>query len=133
MNNLDKEIEAYISEIKKNLLCSTSQKNSITSDLRNSVIDFVDSNDIDDINKVYTQFGSPQEIANQLISETEPHKIKKNFNHHKIVIIGVVIAVLIVAIVIIWSAIEGHKSVDGYFVESVQDTPQATVLNNDLN
>jgi len=133
MNNLDKEIEAYISEIKKNLLCSTSQKNSITSDLRNSVIDFVDSNDIDDINKVYTQFGSPQEIANQLISETEPQKIKKNFNHHKIVIIGVVIAVLIVAIVIIWSAIEGHKSVDGYFVESVQDTPQATVLNNDLN
>lgn len=133
MNNLDKEIEAYISEIKKNLLCSTSQKNSITSDLRNSVIDFVDSNDIDDINKVYTQFGSPQEIANQLISETEPQKIKKNFNHHKVVIIGVVIAVLIVAIVIIWSAIEGHKSVDGYFVESVQDTPQATVLNNDLN
>lgn len=133
MNNLDKEIEAYISEIKKNLLCSTSQKNSITSDLRNSVIDFADSNNIDDINDIYAHFGTPQDIANQSISETEPQKLKKKFNLRKIVIIGVLIAVLIFAVVIIWAAIDGHKSVYGYFVESVQDVPQATVLANIAN
>lgn len=129
MSRINKEIDEYIAEIKKNLICTSSQKNIIINDLRNSIVNFVEENDIDDINKVYTQFGTPEEIANQSISDTEPQKIKKNYKHHRVIIIGVVVAVLIVAIVIIWAALDGHKSTDGYYVETLNTTSDAAVTN----
>lgn len=129
MSRINKEIDEYIAEIKKNLICSSSQKSTIINDLRNSIVNFVEENDIDDINKVYAQFGTPEEIANQSISDTEPQKIKKNYKHHRVIIIGVVVAVLIVAIVIIWAALDGHKSTDGYFVDTFNTTSEATVTN----
>lgn len=129
MSRINKEIDEYIAEIKKNLICSSSQKNTIITDLRNSIVNFVEENDIDDINKVYAQFGAPEEIANQSISDTEPQKIKKNYKHHRVIIIGVVVAVLIITIVIIWAALDGHKAVDGYFVDSLESI-EATVINS---
>lgn len=126
MSKINKEINEYITEIKKNLICSSSQKNAVISDLRDSVINFVEENNIDDIHKVYDQFGTPQDIANQSISDTEPQKIKKNYRHHRVIIIGVAVAVLIVAIVIIWAALDGHKSTDGYFVDTFNTTSEAT-------
>lgn len=129
MSRINKEIDEYIAEIKKNLICSSSQKNAIICDLQESVINFVEENDIDDIHKVYDQFGTPEEIANQSISDTEPQKIKKNYKHHRVIIIGVVVAVLIIAIVIIWAALDGHKAVDGYFVDSLESI-EATVINS---
>lgn len=129
MSRINKEIDEYIAEIKKNLICSSSQKNTIINDLRNSIVNFVEENNIDDINKVYAQFGTPEEIANQSISDTEPQKIKKNYKHHRVIIIGVVVAVLIIAIVIIWAALDGHKAVDGYFVDSLESI-EATVINS---
>lgn len=129
MSRINKEIDEYIAEIKKNLICSSSQKKTIINDLRNSIVNFVEENDIDDINKVYAQFGTPEEIANQSISDTEPQKIKKNYKHHRVIIIGVVFAVLIIAIVIIWAALDGHKAVDGYFVDSLESI-EATVINS---
>lgn len=129
MSKINKEFDEYIAEIRKNLICSSSQKNAIICDLQKSVINFVEENDIDDINKVYAQFGTPEEIANQSISDTEPQKIKKNYKHHRVIIIGVVVAVLIIAIVIIWAALDGHKSTDGYFVDTFNTTSEATVTN----
>lgn len=104
-------------------------KNTIINDLRDSIVNFVEENDIDDINKVYAQFGTPEEIANQSISDAEPQKIKKNYKYHRVIIVGVVVAVLIIAIVIIWAALDGHKAVDGYFVDSLESI-EATVINS---
>ena len=133
MSRIDKEIDEYIAEIKKNLICSSSQKNTIINDLRESVINFVEENGIDNIDKVYAQFGAPQDIADQSISDTEPQKIKKTYNHHRVIIIGVVAAVLIVAAVIIWAALDGHKSTNGYFVETLDTTSETTVNTNVQN
>lgn len=132
MSRINEEIDEYIAEIKKNLICSSSQKNTIITDLRNSIVNFVEENDIDDINKVYAQFGAPEEIANQSISDTEPQKIKKNYKHHRVIIIGVVVAVLIITIVIIWAALDGHKSTDGYFVDTLNTTSEATVTDTNI-
>lgn len=129
MSKINKEIDEYVAEIRKDLICSSSQKNAIISDLQESVKNFVEENDIDDIHKVYNQFGTPRDIANQSISDTEPQKIKKNYKHHRVIIIGVVVAVLIIAIVIIWAALDGHKAVDGYFVEGIDTLSEATVTN----
>ena len=133
MSRIDKEIDEYIAEIKRNLICSPSQKNTIINDLRESVVNYVEENNIDDIKKVYAQFGTPQDIADQSISDTEPQKIKKTYNHHRVIIIGVVVAVLIVAIVIIWAALDGHKSTNGYFVETLETTSETTVNSNVQN
>lgn len=68
MNRINKEIDEYFAEIKRNLICSPSQKNTIINDLRESVVNYVEENNIDDIKKVYAQFGTPQDIADQSIS-----------------------------------------------------------------
>lgn len=133
MNRINKEIDEYFAEIKRNLICSPSQRNTIINDLRESVVNYVEENNIDDINKVYAQFGTPQDIADQSISDTEPQKIKRTYNHHRVIIIGVVVAVLIVAIVIIWAALDGHKSTNGYFVETLETTSETTVNTNVQN
>lgn len=133
MNRINKEIDEYFAEIKRNLICSPSQKNTIINDLRESVVNYVEENNIDDIKKVYAQFGTPQDIADQSISDTEPQKIKKTYNHHRVIVIGVVVAVLIVAIVIIWAALDGHKSTNGYFVETLETTSETTVNTNVQN
>lgn len=133
MNRINKEIDEYFAEIKRNLIRSPSQKNTIINDLRESVVNYVEENNIDDIKKVYAQFGTPQDIADQSISDTEPQKIKKTYNHHRVIIIGVVVAVLIVAIVIIWAALDGHKSTNGYFVETLETTSETTVNTNVQN
>lgn len=129
MNRFNKEIDEYLSEIRKNLICTSSQKKAIINDLRAGIVNYIDENNIDDFGEVYAQFGAPEEIANQSISDTEPQKIKKNYKHHRVIIIGVAVAVLIIAIVIIWAALDGHKAVDGYFVDSLESI-EATVINS---
>ena len=63
MNNIERDIELYLDKIKLNLICKKEEKNRIVSDIRESVYDFVENNNIDDIKKVYRHFGTPEEIA----------------------------------------------------------------------
>ena len=133
MTQINKDVEMFLSEIRKNLVCSTQQKNYIIGDFKNSIIDFIEENNITDINKVYEHFGNPKVIANQLIAELEPQKIKKAFKYRKIIILGVIIAILIFTIVIVCAAIDGHKNVDGYFVEEVKPLSSAAMISSLIN
>lgn len=65
----------------------------------------------------------PDPLIEKLQSLADKNDI--SFNN----LIGVVFAVLIIAIVIIWAALDEHKAVDGYFVDSLESI-EATVINS---
>lgn len=117
MSQINKDIEKYLEETKKNLVCPAAQKKSMINDLRNSIYDCVDDAKISDINEIYTHFGQPKDIAEQFISEIEPQKIKKAFKIHKLLIVGIVTALLLLTISLVAALIDAHKAHHGYIVE----------------
>lgn len=121
MSRIEKDIDSYIAEIKKNLICPKKRKKYIIQDLTNSVTNYVTDNNVTDINDVYKHFGSPKDIAGQFISEIEPTKVKKAFNIHKAVICGVVTVVSILVIYLAFVTVEWYKDVNGYYIEHIPE------------
>lgn len=129
MSQIYKDVDKFLYEIKKSMLCPTSQKDKIIGGLKDSILDYVEENNITDITKVYEHFGEPQNIANQMISYTEPRKIINAMSVKKILLTGIIIALLIFSIVIIGAAIDGHRDVGGYYIESVAFISNSFILN----
>lgn len=117
MGKIEKEIEAYMTEIKKNLICPTSEQNRIIDDIKNNILDFVDENNITDIDKVYEHFGDPKDIAGQFLEDVEPGKIKKAVNIRKVLIIAAIVIIAIIAVTLLITIINSHNSVNGHFVD----------------
>lgn len=121
MNNcINKEVDSFIAEIKKNMLCPVSQKKTIINDFENSIFDFVESNNITDISDVYAHFGEPKDIAQQLLEDIEPSKIKKAINIKRVVLCALIFLALIFAISMILIVIDNHFSQPAYFSEDIK-------------
>lgn len=118
MNDIKKEAEAFVAQIKSGLVCSDSDKSRITADIENSILDYIEENGVTDISEVYRQFGTPQEICAQFNAEVEPKKIKKMLSIRKTVLIGVIVIVAMVALSLIITLIDAHKDYGGRVIDS---------------
>lgn len=118
MNNIKKDAEAFVAQIKSNLVCPDSEKNRITKDIENSILDYIEENGVTDISEVYRQFGTPQEICAQFNAEVEPKKIQKMLNIRKTVLVGVIVIVAMVALSLIITLIDAHKDYGGRVIDS---------------
>lgn len=77
MSRINKEIDEYIAEIKKNLICSSSQKNTIINDLRNSIA----TDELNALNKAKEQYGdSLRNQAKYAKIEAENNALKQALN-----------------------------------------------------
>ena len=104
---LKKDINQYIKEIKLNIICDFKTRKKFISDLKNSIYDFVEDENIFSIDDVYHHFGTPQQIAKEFFLNLNFRKIKRKLNFTKGVIIGAAIALISVAIeLIILSSLE---------------------------
>ena len=117
MGKIEKEIDAYVTEIKKNLICPVSEQNKLIDDIKNNILDFVYENNITDISKVYEHFGDPKDIAGQFLTDIEPSKIKKAVNICKVLIIAAIIIIALIAITLAIELIDSHNEIRGNLVE----------------
>lgn len=77
MSRINKEIDEYIAEIKKNLICSSSQKKTIINDLRNSIA----TDELNALNKAKEQYGdSLRNQAKYAKIEAENNALKQALN-----------------------------------------------------
>ncbi len=128
MGKIEKEIEAYVTEIKKILICPTSEQNRIIDDIKNNILDFVDENNITDIDKVYEHFGDPKDIAGQFLEDVEPGKIKKAVNIRKVLIVVAIVILAMLAVTLIVTIINSYNSVNGHYVDNaVVETAKLTI------
>ena len=122
MCTIEKEIEKYISEIESNLVCCGRLKKSLAKEIEGSVYDYAESRDIKDISEVYNHFGTPEEMARAYLSQVDPKKIRKAVNARKVVIIGVVVALMMLAVFFVSLFIDAHITFDSsYNQEIVED------------
>ncbi len=117
MNRINKDIEKYLEEIKKNLVCSASQKKTVINDLRNSIYDYVDTSKATDIEDIYSHFGQPEDIAEQFVSETSGKYLKKSLSVKKVLIAAIVALFTIALIFLTIDFIDSLNSNDAYSVE----------------
>ena len=113
MDKFHKDINVFLSEINKNLVCSKKQKKLILTDIKESILDFAEEHNTDNIEDVYAHFGTAQEIAKQFLSETEPKKISKIICIRKVLIVTAAIIVLLVAITLTITLIDAHRDYNG--------------------
>lgn len=98
---IEKELKAYVSGVRKNLVCRGKDKKMIINDIRNSVFDYAEEKCITDINDIYSHFGTPEEIAKQYLPETDIRRIKHTRRFRRIIIPVCVIAGIILTLVFI--------------------------------
>lgn len=132
MSISDKEIERYISQIKKNMLCPASKRKTVLEDLKNSVSDYVQEHNVTSIDEVYSHFGKPEVIALQLAQEIEPQKIKNKLNLRKVLIVGIALALVIFAVALIIIIIDSNTATHGYYVETLT-TEQEQIISAYIN
>lgn len=113
MDKFHKDINVFLSEINKNLVCSKKQKKLILTDIKESILDFAEEHNTNNIDDVYAHFGTAQEIAKQVLSEAEPKKISKIICIRKILIITAAVIVLLVAVMLTLTLIDAHRSHHG--------------------
>lgn len=121
---LKKDINKYIKEIKLNIICDFKTRNKFISDIKNSIFDFVECENIVSIDDVYNHFGTPQEIAKEFFLNADVKKIKRRMNFTKVVIIGVVIALLMFGTALVIELIDSYSSNRGYYVQEIVDYPE---------
>lgn len=123
MSVIEKEIEKYLIEVKSNLVCGGRLRRNIIKEIRSSVFDYADIKGIKDITEIYNHYGTPEDMARTYLSQVDPNKIRNAVNIRKVIIIGVVLALLIFAIYMTLMLIDGHKAVKGVIEEEViEDT-----------
>ncbi len=109
MKNIEREIEVYLDKIKTNLICKKEEKNRIVSDIRESVYDFIENNNIDDIKKVYSHFGTPEEIAKTYYSKKELEEIKKTAKKENYIRYAIIGAFIIFVIAVICTVANSNR------------------------
>lgn len=119
MSDIEKEIKKYLSEIKNNLVCSGKLKKDIIKEIETSVFEYAERKGIKDIAEVYNHFGTPEEVARTHLAQIDPKKIKKAVNVRKVVVIGVITVIIMLAVYLAASFIDGHIAANGIITEEL--------------
>ncbi len=110
MDTLEKEIDKYLSDVRKFIICDKKKKDYLVQQIEESVYEFADRNGISDISEIYEKFGTPEELAHEHLGEVEPKKVL-NAMYLKRVLIGTVATIIVLlATALILSFFDAHNS-----------------------
>lgn len=115
--SLKKEIKKYIREINLNIICDFKTRRKYIGDLKASVFDYIDETNSESIDEIYSHFGTPQEIAKAFFEHADIRKIRKRMNFTKVLLIGVIIALVMWAGALIYAVIDANIINRGYYEE----------------
>lgn len=118
---LDKDIKNYIKEVKSLLICDYKTQNKFIGDIKCRLDEHIENGLIDNIDDVYKRMGTPQDIAKAFFENADVKKVKKKMNITKIILIGIIAALLMLAGTLVIEIIDGHSSNNGYIVDEMVD------------
>lgn len=104
------EIDKYIKTIRKQIPYKTNETKKFIDDLKSNINNYVEDNQVKDIEKIKLQFGTEEEVANAFLETVDIKTVKRKISIKRL------ITVLIVAVIAIWgigvtiSVIDGNKS-----------------------
>ncbi|MBQ7296035.1 MAG: hypothetical protein IJW86_10790 [Clostridia bacterium] len=113
------ELKAYYSEIEKNLICERRQKSAFMAELKANIDEFLAISPDADIERIKAEFGTPEEIADSFISNSNAGVIKKRFDIKKSILIAIALALVIYLAFVVISLIDVHTEAHGYIEEGI--------------
>lgn len=126
--NLKKEINKYIREINSNIICDYKTRKKYIGDIKASVYDYIEENNVTGADEIYKHFGTPQEISKAFFENADIKKIKKRMNFTRIILIGVITVILVWAVALTIDVIDTFESNRGYGYEIVHDEEDFSLL-----
>lgn len=118
---LDKDVKIYIKEVKSLLICDYKTQKKFIGDIKSRIDEHIESGCVKNIDDIYKQIGTPQDIAKAFFENADVKKVKKKMNITRIILIGIIAALLMLAGTLIIEIIDGHSSNNGYFVDEMVD------------
>ena len=128
MSSIEKDIRKYISEVGNNLICSGNIKKQILNDIENDILDYVENNDIAQTDKIYTHFGSPEELAKSFLSVADIKTVKRKIRTRNIILAIAAVALTAIAVFVVCTIIKVETDKIGFYVNGPIE--QLTVLND---
>lgn len=118
---LDKDIKNYIKEVKSLLICDYKTQNKFIGDIKCRLDEHIENGLIHNIDDVYKRMGTPQDIAKAFFENADVKKVKKKMNITKIILIGVIIALVVWISILLGAVIHPYVEESGYIVDEMVD------------
>ena len=113
--------DLYLKQVKKELRCSARQKRALVQPLSQALQEYVQENGAVTVEQVTAAFGTPQQQAQDFMETLEASEFKKAFTLKRIVLIGVIAALVIWCAVAVAALIDGHNDIQGYSKTVISD------------
>lgn len=95
MTALEFELNDYLKDIKRNMICSNSIKKLFIKDFKNRIDEYLDENPNTSIDDIINNFGNPEDIVRSFNDELEYYKNKSRKRLIIVIVISVVSLVII--------------------------------------
>ena len=98
MNNVNPVVKTYLKEVSDNLIFKRTTKRFILKQLESMAMEYISDNPECSINDLYSEFGSPHKISQDLESREDLKKIVKQARKRTLILIGtcIVLSVLVI-------------------------------------
>lgn len=123
----------YLKEIENLLICDRKKKNEILDSFKNEIDDFLNNNPEAEYTELLEVFGTPQEVANELLAGESAENIKKRLNAVKCIKIGIVIVLASLFLYIALGLLDAHKAHRGYGIEGIPETIMSDINNTETS
>lgn len=92
-----KDVDIYIKNIKKQIPYKTKKLKLFLDDLKVSIEEYIESNQVSDISEIKEHFGNESEIAESFIGDTDIKTLKRKMS------LKCLVVVLIIVIIAVWT------------------------------
>lgn len=119
----DRDVKKYLRSVKKLLHCPRTQRNEFLRQLETNIYFFISESEVEDMEEVIKEFGSPEEIAQNFLDECNSKAVSRSIRFKQmtsrlITAIVMVTAIVLVSICLI-ELIDNMNFRDGAFVETI--------------
>lgn len=119
-------VDLYLRQVKKELRCSAKQKRAFLAELETGLHELAQESSDLAMEQLTDAFGMPQKQAQDYMETLDAKEIKKAFTWKRVVLIGVIVALLIWGAVAVVALIDGHNDINGYGEEYIGSNLVAT-------
>lgn len=95
-----KELNKYLKEVRQHLICTKKEKQQIIRTVRDAVFTFANENNIQDIDGIYMNFGTPKIVAKQYHSPADYETTKRKLFIRRALITGFSLIMILFAVYI---------------------------------
>ncbi len=114
-----KDLKEYYCEIEKLLVCDRKRKLAFMADLKANIDEYLAIFPDSDIEKIKTEFGTPEVIAESFLSNSNAAAIKKKLDIKKCILMALIIALAVYIAFVIISLIDVHTEAHGHIEEGI--------------